>query len=326
VISLADNELLQVELTNETIESMIYEIRGQKVMLDFELARIYGYETKRFNEQVRNNILKFPERYRFQLTALEVETISRSKKSTAMPIMQAKGIRGGRTSLPWAFTEQGIYMLMTVLKGELATKQSIALIDAFKQMKDYIVENNSLLTNTNPYLESRFASIDKRFEVVEHKIDLVMDNFIDESTYKHFIILDGEKIEADNAYQEIYSKAKTSILIIDDYIDLKTLQLLKASKPGVSITVISDNKARNGLNANFIKDSGLTISFKKSNGKFHDRYIVLDYKSPNELFYHCGASSKDAGNKITAIDRLGDGTGYYPSIGAVLANPDYTIS
>ncbi len=161
-----DNELLPVELTNETIESMIYEIRGQKVMLDFELAKIYGYETKRFNEQVKNNLVKFPERYRFQLSSLEVEQISRSKKSTAMPIMQTEGMKGGRTSLPWAFTEQGIYMLMTVLKGELATRQSIALIDAFKQMKDYIVENNGLLMNSNPYLESRFASIDKRFAYV----------------------------------------------------------------------------------------------------------------------------------------------------------------
>ena len=326
MIPLSENELLPVELTNETIESMIYEIRGQKVMLDFELAKIYGYETKRFNEQVKNNINKFPERYRFQLSSLEVEQISRSKKSTAMPIMQTTGTKGGRTSLPWAFTEQGIYMLMTVLKGDLATKQSIALIDAFKQMKDYIMENNALLTNTNPYLEPRFASIDRRFEVIERKIDIVMDNFIDESTYKHFIILDGEKIETDVAYQSIYSEAKSSILVIDDYIDAKTLQLLKASKPGVSITIISDNKARNGLNANFIQGPGLSISSKKSNGRFHDRYIVLDYKLDDERFYHCGASSKDAGKWITAISQLGEGSAYHPILDAALSEPDYSIN
>ena len=320
-----DNELLSVELTNETIESMIYEIRGQKVMLDFELAKIYGYETKRFNEQVKNNLVKFPERYRFQLSSLEVEQISRSKKSTAMPIMQTEGMKGGRTSLPWAFTEQGIYMLMTVLKGELATKQSIALIDAFKQMKDYIVENNGLLMNTNPYLESRFASIDKRFEVVEHKIDVVMDNFIDVSAHKHFIILDGQKIEADVAYQSIYSKAKSSILVIDDYIGAKTLQLLKASKEGVAITIVSDNRARSGLNSNFVQDSGLAISFKKNGGRFHDRYIILDYGLEDEKFYHCGASSKDAGKRITAINELGDGNGYHPSIDMALSEPDYSL-
>ena len=134
-----ENELIPVELTSENIESMIYWVRGQKVMLDFELAEIYGYETKRFNEQVKNNSRKFPERYRFQLTEEEIRLISRSKISTS--IMQTAGIKGGRVYLPWAFTEQGIYMLMTVLKGELATIQSIALIDAFKRMKDYIIEN-----------------------------------------------------------------------------------------------------------------------------------------------------------------------------------------
>ncbi|MCR5647545.1 MAG: ORF6N domain-containing protein [Acholeplasmatales bacterium] len=123
------NEIIVPELNNETIESMIYIIRGKRVMLDFELAKIYGYETKRFNEQVKNNINKFPERYRFQITNEELKEIARSKKSTAQIWATNKG---GRTSLPYAFTEQGIYMLMTVLKGELATKQSLALVRAFK--------------------------------------------------------------------------------------------------------------------------------------------------------------------------------------------------
>lgn len=153
-----------------------------------------------------------------------------------------------------------------------------------------------------------------------------MDNFIDESTYKHFIILEGKKLEADLAYQDIYAKAKSSIIVIDDYIDIKTLQLLKSSKTGVSIIIISDNKARNELNASFIQDSGLAISFKKNNGKFHDRYIVIDYKSKDETFYHCGASSKDAGNKISAINKLGDGKQYRLSIDASLTEPEYLIN
>ena len=321
---MADTELMPIELTNETIESMIYEIRGQKVMLDFELAKIYGYETKNFNRQVKNNIVKFPDEFRFQLT-YEVERISRCKKFTAIPIMQKDGIKGGRTSLPWAFTEQGLYMLMTILKGDLATKQSLALVRAFKQMKDYIVENVSFLPSTTSYLESRFASIDKRFEVIEHRIDTVMDNFIDESTYKHFIILNGEKIEGDVAYQDIYKKAKSSVIIIDDYIDVKTLQLLKAAKRGVSITIVTDNKAQNNINATFIKDSGLRIQFKHNNNVFHDRFVILDYKTKMETFYHCGASSKDAGKRITAINKLGDGSGYYSPIDKALAGPSYRL-
>ena len=318
-----ENEIIPIELTNETIELMIYEIRGQKVMLDFELAKIYGYTTKAFNQQVKNNIVKFPERYRFQLTRDEANSVM-SKKLTS-PKNYFSGQSGGTRKLPYAFTEQGIYMLMTVLKGDLSTKQSIALIDAFKQMKDYIVENNGLLRNTNPYIESRFASIDKRFEVVEHKIDVVMDSFVDETAYKHFVILDGEKLEADLAYQDIYSKARSSIIVIDDYIDIKTLQLLKSSKPGVSITIITDNKARNSLNANFIQDSGLTISFKRNNRKFHDRYLILDYNTSEERFYHCGSSSKDAGARITAINTLSDGDRYHSSLDELLEQEVYLI-
>lgn len=233
---------------------------------------------------------------------------------------------GSRRKIPSAFTEQGIYMLMTVLKGDLATKQSKTLIRTFQQMKDYIIENTNLLVNTNPYIESKFASYDKRFEMIEDKIDVVMDNFIDESTHKHFLILDGQKLEADIAYQNIYKQAQTSIIIIDDYIDVKTLQLLKSSKDGIDIKIVSDNKARNSLTASFISDSGLNISFIQNLGRFHDRYIISDYKTSKEKLFHCGSSSKDSGAKITAINYVDDATIYHPPIDGVLSNPALIIS
>ena len=117
-----------VEINETLLQSKIYFIRNQKVMLDFELAEIYGYTTTRFNEQVKNNIEKFDEDFMFQLTKDEFENLM-SKKSTSS--------WGGRRKLPKAFTEQGIYMLMTVLKGDLAIRQSKALIRTFKRMKDY---------------------------------------------------------------------------------------------------------------------------------------------------------------------------------------------
>ena len=155
------NELTVIKLTEESIESMVYEIRGQKVMLDFDLAKIYGYSTRRLNEQVKRNIEKFPEDFMFQLTTNEIERLSRSQIATTKnnwneseeisrcifcTTMQAKGIRGGRVYLPYAFTEQGIYMLMTVLRGELAVKQSKTLIRLFKRIKDYFLE---IATNPN---------------------------------------------------------------------------------------------------------------------------------------------------------------------------------
>ena len=311
-----NNNDIQI-LNKQTIESMIYTIRGQKVMLDFDLARIYGYSTKAFNQQVERNIEKFPDRYRFQLERVEIEILSRSHFVTL------KKERGKNYKyMPYAFTEQGIYMLMTVLKGDLATKQSIALIDTFKSMKDYIIENSNILTNTNEYIESRFSSYDKRFEIVEDKIDKVMDNFIDPSKFKHYLILDGHKIESDVAYQEIYKLAKYSIYVIDDYISVKTLQLLKVCNDNINIIIITDNKAKNNLNNSFINDfkndTKLNISFKKNNDLFHDRYVVIDYNKESEILYHCGHSSKDSGNSVCTIDRIEEKEVYKVLIDKVL--------
>ena len=125
-----------VVINEDTIKNKIYYIRNQKVMLDFELAEIYGYTTTRFNEQVKNNSEKFDDDFMFWLTKSEFENLI-SKKSTSS--------WGGRRKLPYAFTEQGIYMLMTVLRGELAVRQSKALIRMFKQMKDFIVENQDFI-------------------------------------------------------------------------------------------------------------------------------------------------------------------------------------
>ena len=208
-------EIEIIELTQENMELMIYEIRGQKVMLDFDLARIYGYETKRFNEQVKNNIEKFPDDMMFKLNKEESEKILWPKKS-------ALNKRENKTGMhfkyyPYAFTEQGIYMLMTVLRGELATKQSLALIRLFKQMKDYIIENRVLLDSTD--LIKMTKTIDKHsrdIKTIKHDLKEVMSNFIDPNTYKHFLIMNGENIEADVAYQTIYQLSKRSIVIIDD--------------------------------------------------------------------------------------------------------------
>ena len=142
-------------IDEDLLKSRIYTIRGVKVMLDADLAEIYGYSTKRFNEQVRNNIAKFDKDFRFQLNDAEISLLSRSNLTTNTELGNDSPSRskfsslnnGGRGSnikyMPYAFTEQGIYMLMTVLKGEQATAQSKALIRLFKQMKDYIAAENT---------------------------------------------------------------------------------------------------------------------------------------------------------------------------------------
>ena len=242
------NEITIIELTQENIESMIYTIRGQKVMLDFDLARIYGYATRDFNNQIKNNIIRFENDFMFRLTSEEWKAILRWKKSTANELSSKRRYN------PYAFTEQGIYMLMTVLKGDLAVEQSKALIRLFKKMKDFITESSGLSLNTNSYLESKFSSYDKRFGKIERKLEIVMDNFADPATFKHFLFLDGQRIEADTAHQYFYSLATQSIIIVDDYIDIKTLELLKTAKEGIEIVIATENKAKNKLTNSFIED------------------------------------------------------------------------
>lgn len=292
----------------KSIKEKIYNIRNQKVMLDFELAEIYGYTTARFNEQVKNNIEKFDNDFMFQLTADEFKNLM-SKNSTSS--------WGGRRKLPYAFTEQGIYMLMTVLRGELATMQSKALIRTFKQMKDYIVENKDFI-GANELAQLAIQTSRNTKDIAEIKSQMatkedfnkVMDNFINPNTYKHFLLMDGNKIEADLAYCKIYKSAKKSIYVVDNYIGLKTLELLRFASEGVEIVVFSDN-ARNknmlteSMLSDFVSDyPSVDLKFKTACRKYHDRYVAIDYGTDDEAVYLCGASSKDAGSKISTIMRI----------------------
>ena len=214
-------------------------------------------------------------------------------------------------------------MLMTVLKGELAIKQSKALIRIFKSMKDYIIENKDLLNN-NANILKIVNSNTKRIESIES----VINNFSIDSK-KHYLILNGEKIEADIAYQEIYKTAIKSIYIIDDYIDIKTLQLLKCINNDIEVTIFSDNKSRNNLNENFINDfindTGINIKLKKNNDKFHDRYIIVDFNTENECIYHSGASSKDAGKRITTILKIEENNLYKNIVLEILNNEELIV-
>ena len=318
-IAIKDKEAEILELTIDVIDSMIYVVRGVKVMLDFELAKIYGYQTKYFNQQVKNNKEKFDDDFMFQLTKEEFNEILMLKNLTSS--------WGGTRKLPYAFTEQGVYMLMTVLKGELAIKQSKTLIRTFKKMKDYIIDNKDLLYNNESVrLIHLIMNNSNRIDKIENKLDIVMANFLDVPS-NHYLILNGEKTEANNAYQSIYEKATKSIYIIDDYIDIKTLQLLKVCKAKIEIIIFSDNKGQNNLNKNFVKDfisdTGFNIKFKKNNNRFHDRYIILDYDTENEKLYHCGASSKDAGKRITTITQIEEKETYKEVILDILLNPSF---
>lgn len=314
------NEFEIVEINKTMLQNKIYLIRGQKVMLDFELAEIYGYTTTTFNQQVKNNIEKFDEDFMFQLTKEEFDNLISKKLTSSW---------GGRRKLPKVFTEQGIYMLMTVLKGDLATRQSKALIRTFKQMKDYIIENQDLIgereylqlsmqISQNIYntmelrsdlndVEDKMAKVmDKLSDVVTHsELSEVMNDFGEPHIKRGYLVLNGNPFKADVIFDEIYTQAKKSIFIVDNYIGLKTLEKLINIRENVEVSIFSDNLVK-GLTRNTYMDfcqeyPNLRVRLFHSGGIFHDRYIVLDYGTDYEKIFLCGASSKDAGGRITSI-------------------------
>ena len=334
-------------IDEDLLKSRIHTIRGVKVMLDADLAEIYGYSTSRFNQQVKNNIERFAEDFRFQLSKEEMQELmsKRSSSSLENEVTEAPkdrliskfltSNRGGTRKMPFAFTEQGIYMLMTVLKGDLAIRQSTALIRLFKQMKDYIVNENLQLLgsgappeiasytiqNIRDIADIRGELAETRTDVSEIKSDLlkVMENFIDPSSYKHFLILNGQKLEADVAYSQIYSMAKKSVIILDNYVDIKTLDLLRHVAKGTTVTIYSDQYGKTHLTDNMVADfkvarPDVAFDVKAAGNMFHDRYIYLDYGMSSEKLFHCGASSKDAGGKITTIMQIEQSEVYHPLI------------
>ena len=145
-----------------------------------------------------------------------------------------------------------------------------------------------------------------------------MANFVDPSTFKHFLILNGQRLEADVAYTQIYGMAKRSVLSVDDYLDVKTLDLLRCVAKGVSVKIFSEQHGRTRLTESMLADfraarPDVELSDVRTTGNvFHDRYIYLDFGTVSEKLFHCGASSKDAGNKITTIMQLEDIAVYRP--------------
>lgn len=309
----------------QSLRDKIYVIRGQQVMLDYDLAEIYGYSTSAFNQQVSRNIEKFDDDFMFRVTKSEYEALISQNVISSW---------GGRRKQPFAFTEQGIYMLMTVLKGDLAIAQSKTLIRLFKSMKDYLFTNQQLMITQKDYIAltqqvaSNTNDIRKIRDDMITKADLSDFMKLFDSGIEHgeILILDGEPFKADLAYQKIYRRAKRELLIIDDYISAKTLQHMLHSKTVVKLKVISDNKAKPPLRhteySDFQRENpGRNIDFITSANKTHDRYIILDFNTKDMKVYHCGASSKDAGKKITTITQIKDLSRYNEMVKGLLANP-----
>ena len=312
-------------------------------MLDYDLAEFYGYEVKALNQQVKRNIDRFPEDFMFQLKKEEVpKEFSKSQIVT----LNEKGDKRGTNikKMPYAFTEQGIYMLATVLKGQLAEQQSIFIMRAFREMRHYIKQNQQFVTPSELRLVTAKVSeisvqvagivdwknkSEDRCDNIQRSIDALSENFVLEKDFKNFVIYKGQKFEADAAYIDIYQQAKKSIYVVDNYVNTKTLQLLSQKQEGVEIVLFTENgHGKKGFLSTAVVNDFLQEYPPlriKPNADCHDRLIVLDYGEPTEQAYHCGASSKDAGKKLCAINIIIETSMIHPVIDKLLLAPDKQI-
>jgi hypothetical protein len=201
-------------------------------------------------------------------------------------------------------------MLATVLNGELAIKQSLLIMRTFKKMRHYVTKNQQLLGYQDFKTLTEKTLIDIQFNVNQNQKDIesLMNYFTNDEKVMEFVILDGQKFESDEAYINIYKKARNNIIVIDDYININTLSHIKNKKADVKVIIISDNKGMgsNKLRKKELADFNFEYPFVeiRENKVSHDRFIVIDFDTTNEAVYHCGASSKDAGQKLCAINRF----------------------
>ncbi len=275
-----NEELNVVKYKVEDIKNLIYTIRGKQVMLDSDVAMLYHCETRIINQAVKRNIDRFPERFCFKLTEYEVENL----KSQFVISSLKKGNYGGRRKLPTVFTEQGIAMLSGLLRNEIAIKVSINIMDAFVEMRKFLVTNGQVFERLSN-VECKLLDQDRKLSNHEKNFEEIF-NALQKSEQEEFgrkIFFDGQIYDSYSLIIDIIKTANKKILIIDNYIDDSILKMLAKKNKDVEVVVLtSQNSKISKLDINRFNKQYPTLKVAKSN-KFHDRFIVID----NKELYHC---------------------------------------
>lgn len=289
-------QIASVEMPQVDIKNLIYVIRNQQVMIDSDLAVLYQVETGRLNEAVKRNISRFPERFRFQLTKEEYVNL---KSQSAISSLNRNGnTYGGRRTLPYAFTEQGIAMLSTVLRSEIAIQTSIRIMDTFVEMRRFIA-NNALLFERISNVELKQLEYQKQ---TDEKLEQIFEYISEHEEARQKVFFDGQIYDAFSLIVSLIQKAEKEITLIDGYVDVGTLNLLSKKNENVSVTIYTQKRTRltktdtENFNAQY---PTLEVKYTKV---FHDRFLILD----RETAYHAGASLKDAGKKCFGINLIQD--------------------
>lgn len=266
------------------IEERIMTLRNKQVMIDRDLAELYGVETKRLNEQVRRNIERFPENFRFQLSDGERnELVAKCDRFNSLK---------HSASNPFAFTEQGVAMLSAVLRSETAVQTSIRIIEAFVAMRNFLINNASIF--------QRIERIEMKQLKTDEKIDVILDRLNDQREIKEGIFFNGQIFDAYALVANLIRQAEKRIVVIDNYVDDTVLVQLSKRRAGVTVEIY-DGQISNQLRQDILRHNSqypgvvTLIPYTKA----HDRFLIID-----EEVYHIGASLKDLGKKLFAFSKM----------------------
>lgn len=278
----------------QLVESLILTVRGLQVMLDFHLAELYGTETKRLNEQVKRNKMRFPEGFMFQLSESEWNVLRSQITATKQKtFLQSQFATAKRRTLPYVFTEQGVAMLSAVINSDEAIKASIVIMQAFVNMRKFLLQNASIFQRLD-LLELRQLHTNDKIEQVFKALEAGI------SQPDRGIFFNGQIFDAYAFFADLIKKAKTEIILIDNYVDETTLTLLNKRNHKVPVTIYIKTISKN-----------LQLDLEKHNAQYppvivktfahsHDRFMIIDQKE----LYHIGASLKDLGKKWFAFSRM----------------------
>lgn len=282
------------QISGSTIGGMIHVVRGAQVILDSDLAALYGVETGQLNRAASRNKGRFPEDFRFRLTREEVDALR-----CQIGILAGQKREIGRTYLPWAYTEQGIAMLSSILRSETAVLVSVQIMRAFVEMRRFLTANAQVFERVRE-LDARQrldqAKNDERFEKIFGYLEAR------EEPAQH-LFFQGQMYDALELLARLVGSAERSVVLVDGYVGLGTLNVLAKKRPGVAATVWTSRRGDRLTAADVatFNEQYPTLEVRHTE-TFHDRYLILD----GAAGYHVGASVKDAGRKAFGVDRLGD--------------------
>lgn len=289
-LSICNDALQPVQQPLEAIENLILNIRGKQVMLDRDLARLYGVETKVLNQAVKRNIERFPERFMFQLTDNEFFKL--------VTICDRFSTLKHSTSYPFAFTEHGVTMLASVLRSDIAVQMSIKIVDAFVAMRHTLL-NNDQLFNRIESIEHHQLIMLERQDKTESQIETIFQALSKYELPKENVFYNNQLFDAHILMSQLVESAQKRIVVIDNYVDASVLTLLSKRKQEVSAEIYTykmSDSFRLDLEKHNAQYPAVEVFVSK---KSHDRFLIIDDK-----VYHVGASIKDLGKKLCAVTLL----------------------